>query len=165
MLVRKPCPRSRGFPVRVSPPEALLAAAVLAALAQSAPAQLQFDELGKRGLPPDRDDTRAVARGDVDGDGDLDVVFGNWGQPSRLCLNDGSGIFSDATAARMPVPGPIYTMAVALGDVDGDGDLDLVLGGYGQQSRLYLNDGTGTFTDATAARMPVRIDATWAMAF
>ena len=52
MLVRESCPRLGGSPARVSSPEALLAAAVLAVLGQSAPAQLQFDELGKRALPP-----------------------------------------------------------------------------------------------------------------
>src|SRR5262245_22042125 len=150
MHIRKPCPRSHPFAARVSPPEALLAAAVLAALAQpalaqSAPAQVQFDELGKHGLPLDSDPTRDVARGDVDGDGDLDLVSGNWGQ-SRLYLNDGSGIFTDATAGRMPIRND-RTTCVAFGDVDGDGDLDLVLGNFGvqrggpyyaQQNRLYL---------------------------
>ena len=47
------------------------------------------------------------------------------------------------------------TYAVALGDVDSDGDPDLVFGNYLQQNRLYLNDGVKvTFADATAARMP-----------
>ena len=53
----------------VSPNEALLTAVVLAVatLAPSVPAQLQFDQL--RALPVDRDETRDVAMGDVDGDG------------------------------------------------------------------------------------------------
>jgi hypothetical protein len=59
--------------------------------------------------------------------------------------------FSDATATRMPIDNGASDMV--LGDVDRDGDLDLVMS-WGQ-NRLYLNDGMGTFTDATAARMPV----------
>jgi hypothetical protein len=47
--------------------------------------------------------------------------------------------------------------SLALGDVDEDGDLDIVVGitpYLAQQNRLYLNDGNGTFSDATATRMP-----------
>ncbi len=131
----------------------LLTAAVMAAVAASAAAQRQFEELGKRGLPAGRDITFSSVLGDVDGDGDLDLVVGNSGQ-SRLYVNNGTGTFTDATASRMPV-GIYYTSSLALGDVDGDGDLDLVVGNFYEQSLLYLNNGTGTFTDATAARMPV----------
>ena len=54
-------------------------------------------------------------------------------------------------------------------DVDGDGDPDLVFGngasfGGGRTNRLYLNDGTGTFTDATASRMPIDNNNTMALA-
>ncbi|MCC6673399.1 MAG: VCBS repeat-containing protein [Planctomycetes bacterium] len=48
-------------------------------------------------------------------------------------------------------------MAVKLADFDGDGDLDLILGGYGLVQfppRLYLNDGNGTFRDATSTHLP-----------
>jgi len=134
----------------------LLATAVLAALAAPASAQRQFDELRKQGLPPDVDLTYAMSAGDVDGDGDVDLVFGNYldqehllvyrtqiGRQNRLYLNDGAGVYTDATTARLPVDRD-FTRAVALGDVDADGDLDLVIGNAVREDRLYLNDGTGT---------------------
>ena len=58
---------------------------------------------------------------------------------------------------------PLSVGDLEAGDVDGDGDLDLVLADWGPGNnmtndggvtRLWLNDGTGRFTDATDARMP-----------
>lgn len=76
--------------------------------------------------------------GDVDGDGDVDLVGM---RARRLYLNDGAGVFTDATA-QLPIDVP---EAKDLVDVDGDADLD-VLGFQG----LLLNDGTGVFSDASA---------------
>src|SRR5262245_11569729 len=60
------------------------------------------------------------------------------------------------------------TYALVLGDVDGDGDLDALLGGdlppaNAGQSRLYLNRGSGIFTDATA-QLPASVDIVEAVA-
>ena len=147
--------------------QALLAAILMAGIVVALPAQvhpgLHFAELGKRHLPVDLDQTRALAFGDVDGDGDLDLVVGNWGQQNRLYRNSGTGTFTDGTAGRMPVDAD-RTTSLVLGDVDGDGDLDLVIGNFQQQNRLYRNDGTGTFTAATTSRLPLDNDGTTSVA-
>jgi hypothetical protein len=85
---------------------------------------------------------RDVALGDVDGDGDLDIVTAN---PTANCvwINDGMGSFTDSLQAL----GTGNTLRVALGDVEGDGDLDIVAGNASSQAnRIWTNDGTGTFT-------------------
>jgi hypothetical protein len=84
-----------------------------------------------------------AALGDLDGDGDIDVVLVDSAASQTIWLNDGTGSFSlrptDATF------GPTGAFAIALGDIDGDGDLDAVVPTFGAE-RVYLNDGTGLFT-------------------
>ena len=112
--------------------------------------------------------TAAVALGDLDGDGDLDVVFANeggLGQLNNLFLNDGPERFVNASD-RFPFHRE-ETTCVALGDVDGDGDLDVLFGNSptlfgGAQNRLYRNDGTAHFTDATTS-LPAHSERTFAM--
>jgi hypothetical protein len=117
-------------------------------------------------LPQVSDDTRAIAFGDVDGDGDLDALIGSggtysFGEPEWLYLNDGSGTFIYGSLLIPSIPD--RTHAVALGDLDGDGDLDAVIGNGGDPDRVYSNDGTGVFSQVTAA-LPFNLDDTHALA-
>ncbi len=111
----------------------------------------QFSVSG--GLPTDTDDTKAIVLFDLEGDGDLDLMSGNDSQQDRIYVNQGGGTFV-LDASRLPAL-QTSTYGLAVGDVDGDGDADVVTAAYGAQNRLYLNDGEGMFEDASAARMPV----------
>lgn len=102
--------------------------------------------------------------GDADGDGDLDLALADWGSGSpmgnqggrtMLWLNDGAGNFSDVTAERMPDVLVRFSWELEWVDVDNDYDLDLLVSCKRcQGSFLFENDGTGTFRDVSAERLP-----------
>ncbi|MCP4471446.1 MAG: VCBS repeat-containing protein, partial [Gammaproteobacteria bacterium] len=87
----------------------------------------------------DTDTTYSITLGDIDGDGDLDVIAGNDGATNKYYLNDGSGGFSAATGPNIGTDADA-TQSITLGDIDGDGDLDVIAGNNGI-NKLYLNDG------------------------
>jgi hypothetical protein len=94
------------------------------------------------------DHTLSVAVDDFDGDGDLDIASGNFGEQGVVALN--SGATPPAFVTRPYGPGQDVIASVALGDMDGDGDLDLVAGEVGAPDSLYLNDGQGNFAERRA---------------
>ncbi|MFA6110961.1 MAG: CRTAC1 family protein, partial [Candidatus Latescibacterota bacterium] len=99
----------------------------------------------------DRGRNWGAAVGDVDNDGDLDLVqtsrAGGPGAQSQLLVNQGGGVFVDGTyAAGLAALTAQDVLGCALGDIDNDGDLDLLTG---DKHFLFVNDGHGVFTSAT----------------
>src|SRR5437867_3416504 len=91
-----------------------------------------------------------VAIGDVDGDGRPDVYLTSNEGSNALYKNVGDWRFEDITArAGVALTGRRSTGAV-LADVDGDGDLDLLVSTLGGGVALFTNDGHGVFTEHTA---------------
>jgi hypothetical protein len=93
-----------------------------------------------------------VALGDLDGDGDLDAYVANgdgWSQADRIWINQGGeqeGIAGELLAGALV--GEYDGRAVALGDVDNDGDLDALVVHNNESNRVWLNDGDGQFLDS-----------------
>jgi MYXO-CTERM domain-containing protein len=96
---------------------------------------------------------RQVAVADISGDGFVDMYAPSaWGTDDKFFINDGNGKFVDEAASRLPGV-KSRAGATRFGDVDNDGDLDLLVGdnysgNSGKIAHLYLNDGTGKFSEA-----------------
>jgi len=101
-----------------------------------------FNSVSGVDITGDTHPTTSMAMGDVDVDGDLDLVAGNSGQANRLYLNNGTADPFNGVSGVDITSDAHDTRSMELGDVDGDGDLDLVAGNYGQANRLYLNNST-----------------------
>ena len=71
---------------------------------------------------------------------------------NHLYLGDGAGHFRDATAQAGVANDGSMGQGVCVADVDADGDLDIFVANFGQSNKLYLNDGTARFRDASAVR-------------
>lgn len=101
-------------------------------------------------------DPAAINGGDLDGDGDIDLVLPCGAvfpsqSPLLVFRNNGSGIFSEISRQTYGV----YTKQPLIGDLDGDGDLDLVL--FHQESNyisILLNNGNASFSSLPSVPNP-----------
>ncbi|MFQ6104593.1 MAG: FG-GAP repeat domain-containing protein [Candidatus Glassbacteria bacterium] len=86
------------------------------------------DETDPR-LPSEHFDTRRSAFADFDADGDLDIIItAASGYSNRLWLNNGDGFFVDESMSRLPpILGGVFSAEPGVGDLDGDGDFDIML--------------------------------------
>src|SRR3954463_15723736 len=103
-----------------------------------------------------------VATADFNGDGWIDIHVSNDSTPNQLWINQKNGSFMNAAAlagTAVSAEGEAKaSMGVDAGDFDNDGDEDLFIGELlGQGADMYVNDGTGTFSEdsaRTAVRAP-----------
>jgi hypothetical protein len=114
-----------------------------------------------------------IVTGDTDSDGDPDLYVANDSMPNLLYRNEGGGRFTETALFS----GVAYNtdglaqagMGVDLGDLDGDGNLDLFVTNFSHDTNTaYRNVGPGLFADATAEmslRMPSWFYLGWATRF
>jgi len=93
--------------------------------------------------------TFSIALGDIDNDADLDVLVANFESMNQVWVNQGGnqgGMLGKFLMTQNI--GDSTGHGIALGDLDSDGDLDTFLVHNKYPDQVWLNDGTGNFTDS-----------------
>jgi hypothetical protein len=129
---------------------------------------LAFEDVASAaGVDATSQDSTGVCYGDLDNDGDQDLLVLGRMEPSRLYRNEGNGTFSDVSSgAGVGLTTRTHT-SCTMGDVDGDGLLDIFIANtydwvnraaiytqsfaYNQPNELYLNRGGNLFEEVTAS--------------
>lgn len=111
---------------------------------------------------------RQVAIADVDGDGDMDLYEpGGYGlDDDKLFIQTAPAQFENQAFTRLPPGMRSHAGSAHFGDLDNDGDMDLVIGDWGAATPLksdgntliYLNDGKGAFALQPADSVPPPMD-------
>jgi hypothetical protein len=101
-----------------------------------------------------------VALGDVDGDSWCDIYFCRLEGPNMLYRNLGGWRFEDVPQAGGAACPDQFSTGAVFADIDGDGDLDLLVNAIGAGTRSFLNDGRGHFSEVTDTRLVRRFGST-----
>lgn len=107
----------------------------------------------ERGLADPDEHARGVVGLDADGDGRLDLCWGNWDGPNRLMVRQVDGTFRDRATPAMALPGAVRTVIAA--DFDNDGAEELFFNHLGEPNRLFgQRGGAWRLLDAGPASEP-----------
>ncbi len=126
-----------------------------------------FEDVSRgAGLATERANGLGVVAGDFDGDGRTDLYVANDQMPNHLWRNLGKGRFAnEAVAAGVAVNlqgVEEASMGLAVGDIDHDGDEDLVVTHLALETdTVYRNDGTGNFLDVSLASGVAPLTMRW----
>jgi hypothetical protein len=135
----------------------------------------KFKETTKQVFSNSKYLSRVIKVRDINKDSIPDIIVGTTYQTqSQLYIGLGNGEFKNVTSLQFPqINASVGDLE--LGDVDDDGDLDIVLSDWGTganmnniggRTMLWLNDGNGFFTDVTQSQMPdLLIQFSWDLEF
>ncbi|WP_019509577.1 FG-GAP-like repeat-containing protein [Pleurocapsa sp. PCC 7319] len=130
--------------------------------------QLSFVDVAEAsGVALTEQDSTGVSFGDIDNDGDHDLLVLGAGEPNRLLENQGDGTFIDITETSGLGGDNRYSSSASMGDVNGDGLLDIVIANSfdwntlapiwsepfsasDEHNQLLLNQGNNQFVDVSA---------------
>jgi hypothetical protein len=112
----------------------------------------KFTDVSKSALLPFAGHATCAAWGDVDNDGQLDLVVGCLRGPNRFLRNKGDGTFEDRSEKLGLTQKVFNTQAVAMADVNGDGILDMIFNNEGQDACVLLGN-----PETLAKRTPVSL--------
>jgi hypothetical protein len=78
---------------------------------------------------------------DIDGDGDLDVLVANDGENNAMYINEGNGELKKLTEGAFVTDTGMSSRDVEVADLDGDGDMDILVANDGALNAMYLYAG------------------------
>ncbi|MCG8420659.1 MAG: CRTAC1 family protein [Proteobacteria bacterium] len=130
--------------------------------------QITFvDVTGAAGVGLSDQESTGVCYGDIDNDGDQDLYVLGMSEPNRLLENNGNGTFTDISASSGTGGGNMSAMTCSMGDVNGDGLLDIMVANnfdmasnlaifavpfaLNELNQLFVNNGNNVFTEVAAA--------------
>ena len=91
-----------------------------------------------------KDRTSSISSGDIDSDGDIDLIIANgrhWPGQNKILLNNGLGRF---TVEKNLGIDRMTSYAAELGDLNGDGYVDIAVGNDKAPNNIFINDGSSS---------------------